>query len=68
MKDDVRMMREDVIHSNRNKIYKLSLNHFKKSGEKIAVEIYRAPILIDDKDCILTIAVDITNESRWKIK
>ncbi len=68
MKDDVRMMREDAINSNRNKIYKLSLNHFKKSGEKIAVEIYRAPILIDGKDCILTIAVDITERKQVEYK
>lgn len=68
MKDDVRMMNEDVIHSNRNKIYKLSLNHFKKSGEKIAVEIYRAPILIDGKDCILTIAIDVTERKQVENK
>ncbi|HUZ58370.1 MAG TPA: PAS domain S-box protein [Hanamia sp.] len=68
MKDDIRSMKEDVIHSNKNKIYKLSLNHFKKSGEKIDVEIYRAPVIIDGKDCILTIAIDVTERNQIENK
>lgn len=68
MKDDIRMMKEDVIYSNKNKIYKLSLNHFKKSGEKIDVEIYRAPVIIDSKDCILTIAIDVTERNHIENK
>ena len=68
MKDDIRMMKEDIINSNKNKIYKLSLNHFKKSGEKIDVEIYRAPIMIDGKDCILTIAIDVTERNQVENK
>jgi len=68
MKDDIRSMKEDVIHSNTNKIYKLSLNHYKKSGEKIDVEIYRAPVMIDGKDCILTIAIDVTEQKQIENK
>jgi len=68
MKDDIRSMKEDVIHSTKNKIYKLSLNHFKKSGEKIDVEIYRAPVIIDGKDCILTIAIDVTERNQIENK
>ncbi len=68
MKDDILMMKEDVINSNKNKIYKLNLNHFKKSGEKIDVEIYRAPVIIDGKDCILTIAIDVTERNQVENK
>ncbi|MEO8822477.1 MAG: PAS domain S-box protein [Ginsengibacter sp.] len=69
IKDDIRKMKEDVINSNKNKIYKSSLNHFKKSGEKVEVEIYTALVLIDGKDCILTVAIDVTerNQNEYKM-
>ncbi|MEO8820240.1 MAG: PAS domain S-box protein [Ginsengibacter sp.] len=64
IKDDNRKMKQDFIKLNQNKIYKCNLNHFKKSGEKIDVEIYTAPIFIDDKDSILTIAIDVTERNQ----
>ncbi len=64
IKDDIRKMEQDIINSNKNKIYKSNLNHFKKSGEKIEVEIYTSPIIIDGKDCILTIAIDVTERNQ----
>lgn len=64
IKDDIRKMKEDIINLKQNKIYKCSLNHFKKSGEKIDVEIYTAPIIIDDKDSVLTIAIDVTERNQ----
>ena len=42
--------------------------HLKKDGEKIEVEIYTSPILINDKQCILAISIDVTERNQFENK
>ncbi len=61
-------MKEDIDSSHQNKTYRHCVNHYKKSGEKIEVEIYTSPIKIDDKNCFLTIALDVTERNHYENK
>ena len=61
-------MKQDIDSPHQNKVYNYKVNHFKKSGEKIEVEIYISPIIIDDKDCILAIGLDVTERNQYENK
>lgn len=68
LRNAVLKLKEDIDNPFQNKTYKYNVNHFKKSGEKIEVEIYTSPIKIDDKNCILTIALDVTERNHYENK
>lgn len=42
--------------------------HLKKNCEKIEVETYTSPIVINDNKCILTIAIDVTERNQYENK
>lgn len=47
---------------------KYNINHVKKNGEEIDVEIYTTPVVINDNECILTIATDVTERNDFENK
>jgi PAS domain S-box-containing protein len=47
-------------------IFKRTIMHYKKSGEIIEVEIYSTPIIIDGKDFITVIAIDVTEKNLYE--
>lgn len=61
-------MKEDGNNSINNKNYKSSFTHLKKSGQKIKVEIYTSPIDINERQCILCVAIDVTERNEFENK
>jgi PAS domain S-box-containing protein len=51
-----------------DEIGKYNINHVKKNGEEIDVEIYTTPVIINDNECILTIATDVTERNNFENK
>ncbi len=52
----------------RDDIFKRTIMHHKKSGERIEVEIYSTPILINDKSLRSVIAIDVTEKNLYEHK
>ncbi len=65
---DVSQIRMDIFKGNQNKVYRYNVNHFKKTGEKIDVEIYTSPITLEGRKCVLTIAIDVTERNQYENK
>lgn len=68
VKSDISKVNNDNSGPNQNIIYKYKRNHFKKAGEKIEVEIYTSPIIIEGKKCILAIVIDVTERNQYENK
>ena len=45
-----------------------SLNHLKKNGDTINVEIYSTGIVVDDRKCRSVIAIDVTERNQYEHK
>jgi PAS domain S-box-containing protein len=68
IEEDILKVRKDQPSGNFNKIYRYNVNHFKNSGEKIEVELYTSPIVLEGRNCILTIAIDVTERNQYENK
>ena len=66
--EDVKRIKEETINLTDNKTGRFNSYHSKKDGEKIEVEIYTSPILINNKQCILTIVIDVTERNHFENK
>ncbi len=65
---DIQMMKEETLDLAEEKNFKYNINHLKKNGEEIDVEIYTTPVVIDDNKCILTIVTDVTERKNFENK
>ncbi len=68
VEEDILKVRKDQPSGNLNKIYRYNVSHFKNSGEKIEVELYTSPIVLEGRNCILTIAIDVTERNQYENK
>ena len=68
IEEDILKVRKDESPGNFNRIYRYNVNHFKNSGEKIEVELYTSPIVLEGRNCILTIAIDVTERNQYENK
>ncbi len=50
------------IETGRESQQAVRFRHHKKNGDHIEVEMYTTPIMIGDKNCILAVAIDITDK------
>ena len=66
VEEDILKVRKDQPSGNLNKIYRYNVSHFKNSGEKIEVELYTSPIVLEGRNCILTIAIDVTERNQYE--
>ena len=66
--EDVQRIKEETLKLTQGKTRRFNSNHLKKDGEKIEVEIYTSPILINDKQCILAISIDVTERNQFENK
>jgi PAS domain S-box-containing protein len=66
--EDVQRIKEETLKLTQGKTRRFNSNHLKKDGEKIEVEIYTSPILINDKQCILTVSIDVTERNQFENK
>jgi PAS domain S-box-containing protein len=65
---DGERVNEETLDLAEDKIGKYNINHVKKNGEEIDVEIYTTPVIINDNECILTIATDVTERNNFENK
>jgi len=68
VKSDFSKINNDNLSPNHSEIHKCKRNHFNKAGEKIEVEIYSSPIIIEGKKCILAIVIDVTERNQYENK
>jgi PAS domain S-box-containing protein len=61
-------LREEGSGSINNKNSKSSFTHVTNSGEIIKVEIYTSPISLNDRQCILCVAIDVTERNEFENK
>jgi len=66
--EDVKRIKEETINLTDNKTGRFNSYHSKKDGAKLEVEIYTSPILINNKQCILTIVIDVTERNHFENK
>ena len=66
--EDVERVKEETLRLTCDKTAKFNFYHLKKDGEKIEVEIYTSPILINDRKCILSISIDVTERNHFENK
>ena len=66
--EDVERVKEETLRLTCDKTAKFNFYHLKKDGEKIEVEIYTSPILINDRQCILSISIDVTERNHFENK
>jgi len=66
--EDVKRIKEETLALKQNKTAKFNFNHVKKDGEKIEVEVYTSPIQINDRQCILSICLDVTERNQFENK
>jgi PAS domain S-box-containing protein len=66
--EDVERVKEETFRLSCDKTAKFNFYHLKKDGEKIEVEIYTSPILINDRQCILSISIDVTERNHFENK
>lgn len=64
--NNVLQERENILFQ--DKIGTFNFYHLKKDGQKIEVEIYTSPILINNRQCILTVAIDVTERNQFENK
>ena len=65
-KQEVEQVKEQTLSLSENKSAKFNSIHLKKDREKMNVEIYTSPILIDDLLCILAICIDVTERNQFE--
>jgi PAS domain S-box-containing protein len=66
--EDVHRVKEETLNLSQDKPRKFNFYHIKKDNEKIEVEIYTSPIVIDSRECILSIAIDVTERNQFENK
>jgi PAS domain S-box-containing protein len=64
--EDVKRIKEETLNLTQDKTAKYNFNHLKKDGERIEVEIYTSPIVINDRKCILVISIDVTERNQFE--
>ena len=66
--EEVQRVKKEALESSLNKIRKYNFYHLKKGGEKIETEVFTSPILINDRQCLLSISLDITERNQIENK
>ena len=66
--EEVQRVKKEGPESSLNKIRKYNFYHLKKGGEKIETEVFTSPILINDRQCLLSISLDITERNQIENK
>jgi PAS domain S-box-containing protein len=66
--EDVTNVKEKTLSLRHDETGRFNFNYLKKGGEKIEAEIYTSPILINDKQCILTVSIDVTERNQFENK
>jgi PAS domain S-box-containing protein len=64
----VERIKKETLSLTCDKTGRFNSYHLKKDGEKIEVEIYTSPILINIKQCIFTIVIDVTERNNFENK
>jgi PAS domain S-box-containing protein len=65
---EVQRVKDETLSLSQDKTRKYKFFHFKKSGEKIETEVYTSPILINDRKCILSVSLDVTERNQIENK
>jgi PAS domain S-box-containing protein len=65
---DVERVKEETLNLAQDKMKKYNFYHLKKGSEKIEVESYTSPILINDQKCILSVSIDVTERNQFEKK
>ncbi|MEO5650086.1 MAG: PAS domain S-box protein [Ginsengibacter sp.] len=65
---DIQRIKEETLELAEDKTGKYNINHVKKNGEEINVEIYTTPLIINDNKCILAIVIDVTERNDFENK
>ena len=68
LKDEILITKEIIKNykSELNVVFKDKFNHRKKSGEIIEVDLFSSPIVINDRNLISVIAIDVTEKNRYE--
>ena len=66
LSNDYLGIKEETLGIAEDKTGKYNINHVKKNGEEIDVEIYTTPVIINDNKCILTIATNVTERNNFE--
>ena len=66
--EDVQRIKEETLNLAQDKTAKYNFYHLKKDREKIEVESYTSPILINDQRCILSVSIDVTERNQFENK
>jgi PAS domain S-box-containing protein len=65
---EVQRVKEKTFSNSHENIGPHNFYHLKKDGQKIQVETYTSPILINDQQCILGVAIDVTERNELENK
>ena len=65
---DCQTVKKETLSLAQDKARKYHFCHLKKCGEKIETEVYTTPILINDRQCILSISLDVTERNQIENK
>ena len=65
---DVQRVKEETLNLAQDKMKKYNFYHLKKDRERIEVESYTSPILINDQKCILSVSIDVTERNQFENK
>jgi PAS domain S-box-containing protein len=66
--EEVQRVKDETLSLSQNKTRKYKFCHLKKGGEKIETEVYTSPIFINDRKCILSISLDVTERNQIENK
>ncbi|MGN6193961.1 MAG: PAS domain S-box protein [Ginsengibacter sp.] len=66
--EEVQRVKDETLSLSQNKTRKYKFCHLKKGGAKIETEVYTSPIFINDRKCILSISLDVTERNQIENK
>jgi PAS domain S-box-containing protein len=66
--EEVKRVKKETLSLSQDKTRKYKFHHLKKCGEKMETEVYTSPILINDRKCILSISLDVTERNQMENK
>lgn len=66
--EEVQRVKKETLSLSQDKTRKYHFCHLKKGGEKIETEVYTSPILINDRQCILSVSLDVTERNQIENK
>jgi PAS domain S-box-containing protein len=66
--EEVQREKKETLGLSPDKTLKYNFCHVKKGGEKIEVEVYTSPIVVNDGQCILCVSLDVTERNQIENK